>query len=251
MDIPELRNLIYERRDGAAWITINRPHRRNALTTETYAELRTAFRFANRDDEVDVIVTTGVDPDFSVGGDLNESMGIVSEQDASRFHVYEDSLPYETIRSSRKTTIGMVNGTCLGGALSVLTSMDLIVASERARFGLPEARVGASEPWGPELLAPRISRTHVNWLVYTGEMISAAQALSWGLVNSVVPHDELSAAVLGLLAKVRQTDARARAGFKRHVTARDRLTPTTAAAIDPVDPDAGGVLNWRGYRPSS
>ncbi|MGY1550496.1 enoyl-CoA hydratase/isomerase family protein [Microbacterium sp. A588] len=234
----------YEVRDGAAWITIMRPEKRNAMTTRMYSDLRQAFRIARYDDDVDVIVVTGVDPDFSVGGDLNESVGIYATQDRSRLHVYEDNLPFDTIRLSPKTTIAMVNGTCLGGAMSIMACTDLVVASEQARFGLPEARSGAFEAWGPEFLSPRISRAHINYLVYTGEMVSAEMALGWGLVNFVVPHAELADKTTELIGQVRQTTPAARAGFKSHIIARDQITPTYYAAID-VDANAS-PLQWQG-----
>lgn len=228
----ELDHIDYQVIDGAAWITIDRPEKRNALTTKAYGELRHAFRHAGHDENVDVIVTTGVDPDFSVGGDLNESVSIYESRDRSRLHVFEDNLPFETIRATPKTTIAMVNGLCLGGAISIMASMDLAVASDRAQFSLPEARSGAFEAWGPEFLASRISRVHINYLVYTGQTISAATALAWGMINSVVPHEALRESVLEMIAQVRATTPAARAGFKRYISARDQITPATHAAID-------------------
>ena len=239
----ELDHIDYAVRDGAAWITINRPEKRNALTTKAYGELRQAFRHAAYDDDVDIIVTTGVDPDFSVGGDLNESVGIFQSRDTSRYHVFEDNLPFETIRSSRKTTIAMINGLCLGGAMSIMACMDLAVASEDAKFSLPEGRSGAFEAWGPEFLAPRISRVHINYLVYTGQMISAATALEWGMLNSVVPHDQLEKAVIELIGEIRTTTPAARAGFKSYISSRDQITPMSHAVID-TGPQAS-PLHWR------
>lgn len=232
----------YAVRDGVAWITINRPEKRNALTTTAYGQIKQAFRHASYDDDVDIIVVTGTGRDFSVGGDLDESVGIFETRDQSRFHVFEDNLPFETIRSCSKTTIAMVNGLCLGGAISLMACMDLAVASQEAKFSLPEARSGAFEAWGPEFLAPRISRVHINYLVYTGQMISAETALQWGMLNSVVAHDELESAVNELVSQVRRTTAAARAGFKQYISARDQITPLTHAAID-ARPSAS-PLSW-------
>jgi enoyl-CoA hydratase len=231
MGFVESDHVGYDLRDGVVWVTIDRPERRNALTTRMYAAIRDAFRRAAGDPAIDVVVVTGAGRDFAAGGDLGESMSIVESGDQSRRYAFVDSLPYDTVRTSPLTTIAMINGTCLGGALALAACTDLMVASDRARFGLPEARSGVFDPWGPEFLAPRISRTHLNFLIYTGEMVSAQQALAWNLVNEVVPHDRLEEHVLALIERVRRTTPQARAGYKRCITGRDVITPAVAATI--------------------
>lgn len=223
--------LRYHVAEGAAWITIDRPEHRNALCTAAYGEIRQAFRRARHDDGVDVIVTTGTGQDFAVGGDLNEVEAITAGGDRLDFHAFEDNLPYETIRNCPKTTIAMINGNCLGGALALAAAMDLLLASDNARFGLPEARSGYFDPWGPEFLAPRISRTHLNQLVYTGELIDAATALQWGMVNAVSTPDSLHQEVGALIERVRRTESTARTGYKRIITRHDRITSSVAATV--------------------
>jgi enoyl-CoA hydratase/carnithine racemase len=220
----------FEVRDRIATLTIDRPHRRNALTSAAYAGVRDAARRANADDAVDLIVVTGVGRDFAVGGDLDEGAAIIASGDPLAWHAFEDTMPYETLRQLDKPTVAAVNGTCLGGGLGIALCCDLIVTSDQARFGIPEARAGMSDPWGPELLSLRISRTHVNYLALTGDLISADVALAWGLVNSVVAGDALTAEVDRIANLLRRAAPDAQSAYKGYIRSRDVLTPAVEAS---------------------
>ena len=123
---------------------------------------------------------------------------------------------------------------------------DLVVASDRARFGIPEAKSGVFDPWGPEFLSPRLSRARVNYLAYTGELISAETALEWGIINEVAPHEQLEDRVVELLGKVRKTTPLARAGYKHYIMRYDHVTPSIAASADVQSTMNSSEFRWRG-----
>jgi enoyl-CoA hydratase/carnithine racemase len=118
-----------------------------------------------------------------------------------------------------------VNGLAqAAGLIAVLTS-DLVIASDRARFRVPETRRGLTEPYIPRRLAATIGLARARWMIYTAEEIDAAQALAWGLVAKVVPHPELDEAVAQAIAALRRTGPQSRAHYKRMIT--QTLPPIT------------------------
>lgn len=187
----------YEVTDAAAWITIDRPEARNALSRAVREGLREAFLRAESDDEVAVIVLTGAgDRAFCAGGDLKEMA------DGSLTVPPPDYVPQpgRTLHLT-KPVVAAVNGVALGGGFLLAQSADLVVASETATFGITEARVGRGAPWAaplPWLVPPRVAME----LLLTGTPISARRALEVGLVNAVVAPDELRSHTKALVATI-------------------------------------------------
>ncbi|MGI8511962.1 MAG: enoyl-CoA hydratase/isomerase family protein [Solirubrobacteraceae bacterium] len=196
--------VLYERRGPAAWITLNRPDKLNAINAEMVAAIRAALARAAEDDDVKVLVLTGAGPAFSAGFDLTEEAearmdsalpwhGILSDDVAMTMQVW--SFP--------KPTIAAVHGWCLAGGCEVAMACDMIIAADDARMGEPEIRYGS----GPvTLLMPfMLGQKKTNELLFTGDVLAADDAERLGLVNAVVARDELESAVQALALKIAPT----------------------------------------------
>jgi len=184
--------VLLEISDRIATITLNRPEARNALSGEVLGLLPRLMRSADASDDVDVIILTGADPAFSAGLDLKElgsssrNLGGGSE-DASGPVVVRGPFP-----SLSKPLIGAINGAAITGGLEMALNCDFLIASERAKFGDTHTRVGVMPGWGlTVLLSQAIGVRRAREMSFTGNFLSADDALQWGLVNRVVPHDEL------------------------------------------------------------
>ncbi|HET8979879.1 MAG TPA: enoyl-CoA hydratase/isomerase family protein [Solirubrobacteraceae bacterium] len=196
--------VLYETRGPAAWLTLNRPAKLNALSVELVGALRAALARAESDDAVKVVVLTGAGRAFSAGYDLSEEAD--SEvPGADRWHALLDADVELAMRiwALRKPTIAAVHGWCLAGGCELAMACDMIVAARDARFGEPEIRYGS----GPvALLMPFvIGQKKTNELLFTGDAIDAGEAHRLGLVNRVVDLDELEEAVSQLVAKIAPT----------------------------------------------
>ena len=194
-------HVAYETRGPAAWITLERPEKLNAITKEMVAELVGALEWAVADDDVKIVVLTGSGPAFSSGYDLSET--VEGGAYAWRQVLGRDVDLAMQLWSLPKPTIAAVRGWCLGGACELAMACDLVVAGEDARFGEPEIRYGS----GPvALLMPFVlGQKKTNELLFTGDAIDAAEAYRVGLVNRVVPVGELEAAVGELIRKIAPT----------------------------------------------
>jgi enoyl-CoA hydratase len=192
--------IMYEKRDGVAWITLNRPHVLNAQNNRMREELREVLEKAWFDDEVRVVVITGAGRAFSAGADLSEFAHLGSGD--IRKSREKPSLT-ELIRSLPKPIVAAVNGYALGGGCELAMSCDIIIASENASFGQPEIRVGLIPGRGGTQLLPRlIGEKRAKELIFTGDIISASEAKQMGLINKVVPPEKLYEAVNDLVAKL-------------------------------------------------
>jgi enoyl-CoA hydratase len=180
--------------DRVATITLNRPEVRNALSSEVLRLLPTLVTKADGDPDVDVIILTGADPAFCAGLDLKElastggNLGGGSGSDGSSGgHGARGPFP-----KVGKPLIGAINGVAVTGGLELALNCDFLVASERAKFGDTHARVGVMPGWGMTVLLPQaIGVRRAREMSFTGNFIDADEALRLGLVNHVVPHDEL------------------------------------------------------------
>ena len=197
--------VLYETRGPAAWITLNRPEKLNALNKAVLEGLHESFDRAVADDEVKVVVVTGAGPRaFSAGYDLaDEAAG--SYGGAHDWHHVLGVDIDATMRlwSLPKPTIAAVRGYCLAGGCELAMACDMIVSGESGRFGEPEIRYGS----GPvTLLMPFVlGQKKTNELLFTGDMIDAAAAERAGMVNRVVPDDELEREVESLVRKIAPT----------------------------------------------
>ena len=170
-----------------ATITLNRPEARNALSSEMLRLLPQRFLEADANDDVDVIVLTGADPAFCAGLDLKELGSTGANLAVDTNGELERPIP-----DVSKPVIGAVNGPAITGGFELALACDFLVASERARFGDTHARVGVMPGWGLTVLLPQaIGVRRAREMSYTGNFITAHEALQWGLVNHVVDHIDL------------------------------------------------------------
>jgi enoyl-CoA hydratase len=202
--------------DRIAIVTLNRPEARNALNRAVRRQLPEAISACEVDDGVDVVILTGADPAFCAGVDLKEfgsggptAAGVgfadMGRRDAAGRLPTRGALPART-----KLLIGAVNGVAVTGGFELALACDFLVASDRARFADTHARVGVMPGWGlTVLLAQRIGVARAREMSVTGNFIDAQQAYEWGLVNHVVPHDELLAFCRRLAADSISIDQRA------------------------------------------
>ncbi len=189
-------------RDGrVAILTINRPDKLNALSQQVRDEVLAALAELEHDDAIGVLVITGAgDKSFVAGADIGEFQGRtpMDQREAMRFPRL-----YDVMSSYPKPVIASINGFCLGGGCELAMSCDIRIASERARFGQPEIKLGLIPGGGGTQRLPRlVGLGNAMRLTLTGDMIGAAEAKEIGLVDVVVPHEELRAKTLELAHKI-------------------------------------------------
>jgi len=190
----------HEQRDHAFWITINRPEKRNALNGAVIEGIAEGYRIAESDPNIRVIVLTAAgDQAFCAGADLQPGKSFAFDP-ARPNNDYADLL--RLAQTTTKPAIARVNGACMAGGLGLLCMVDMAVAADTARFGLPEVKVGVFPMQVLSLLQMLAPRRLVHEWCITGEPFDAATALSAGLVNHVVPAAELDAKVAWLVDHV-------------------------------------------------
>jgi naphthoate synthase len=190
-------DILYEKKNGVAWITINRPEVRNAFRATTVAELTDAFLDARWDGAIGVVVLTGAgDKAFCSGGDQKErGQGGYAPGAASQRPMDVEAL-HSAIRHNPKPVIAMVNGFAVGGGHVLHVLCDLSIAAESAIFGQTGPRVGSVDAGhGTGFLARVVGEKKAREIWYLCRQYSAADALAMGLVNKVVPLKDLRAEV--------------------------------------------------------
>ena len=195
----DYEDIIYEVAEGIARITINRPERRNAFRPQTLFELSDAFERARDDIEVGAIILTGAGPDaFCSGGDqkIRGDDGYMGDDDVARRGVGRLNVLDLQIQIRRlpKPVIAQIAGYAIGGGHILHLVCDLSIAADNARFGQTGPRVGSFDGgYGSSLLANTIGLKRAKEVWFLCRQYDAEQALSWGLVNTVVPLDDLEA----------------------------------------------------------
>ena len=186
--VPATDPVLLDVSERIATVTLNRPEARNALSSEVLRLLPQLMLDADNRDDVDVIILTGADPAFCAGLDLKElgstasNLGAGGGGDVTRG-------PYPDLT---KPVIGAINGFAITGGFELALNCDFLIASERARFGDTHTRVGVMPGWGMTVLLPQaIGVRRAREMSFTGNFLDAEEALHFGLVNHVVPHDEL------------------------------------------------------------
>jgi len=186
--------VLLEVSDRIATITLNRPSARNALSSELLALLPKVLTEADGRDDVDVLILTGADPAFSAGLDLKElgssggNLGGGSGADGTR----NSSGSRGPFPKLTKPLIGAINGVAITGGFELALNCDFLIASEHAKFGDTHSRVGVMPGWGLTVLLPQaIGVRRAREMSFTGNFLSAEEALQFGLVNHVVAHADL------------------------------------------------------------
>ena len=185
------QHITVEREERLYIVTINRPDVMNALNPQTHAEMARAFDDFEQDQELWVAIVTGAgDAAFCAGGDISAMVDATTEDD---YKVPDSGYGGLTNRfSCDKPIIGAVNGLALGGGFELALCCDIVIAADNAMFGLPEPKIGtAAVASGMHRLVREIGLKQAMGILLTAEFIDAQKALGFGLVNEVVPADEL------------------------------------------------------------
>jgi len=201
----DFENIIYEKKDGVATITLNRPKALNALNTAVMTELRTAIHDADEDESMRVIVITGAgDRAFCAGADIPELQS-KSPIEARNWSMWLQMITRE-IEAIQTPVIAKINGFCLGGGLELAMSCDFRIASDKSKFGQPEINLGVIPgAGGTQRLTRLVGRTksmEINMLGQAG-LIDAQEAYRLNLINRVVPVEELDNAVNDYIEKLK------------------------------------------------
>lgn len=184
--------------DRVAVVTLDRPEQRNALSSAMLAALVGRLAEVGDDPDVDVVVLTGTDPAFCAGLDLKEMASTGANLRPA------DGRPWPEVG---KPMIGAVNGPAVTGGLELALSCDLLVASERARFADTHTQVGLVPFWGLSIRLPEaVGVRRAREMSLTGRFVDADLALRWGLVNRVVPHEQLRDAAMALARDIAAAD---------------------------------------------
>ncbi len=199
----EYKNLLIEKEERIAVVKFNRPDALNAMNTETTLELEKAIHELNEDDEVKVVILTGEGKAFVAGADINEMSKMDSLQARAFGQMGQRVLAY--IENMEKPVIAAVNGFALGGGCEISMACDIRLASEYASFGQPELKLGLIPGWaGTQRMSRLIGIGKAKELIFTGEVVKADEALRIGLVNKVVPADDLMKEAKALAKKMLQ-----------------------------------------------
>lgn len=193
--------LLLERRDRVAIVTINRPDKRNALNIKTREEGASVLEDLRSDDSVGVVVFTGAgDKAFVAGADIAEFSGRTAI--TQREVMMRRSL-FTAIDTFPKPVIAMINGYCLGGGCELALACDIRIASESASFGQPEINLGIIPGGGgTQRLTRLVGEGKAMELILTGEIIDAKTAFAIGLVNQVVPADQLQSKTMEIANRI-------------------------------------------------
>lgn len=188
---------------GILTVTIRRPEARNALTKAMYAAIRDATRDAYVDDTVDLVVIRGSEGAFAVGGDLKEMLSDLETGGRGLFS-YDECLPFEAVRALPKPTVAVIDGLCIGGGLTLASVCDVVIATNRSKFAMPEARVGVVDAQMPRLFRSQVPPALLRYWLYSGASFGTDEAFAAGLLTKVVEPDVLEATVDEVIANLRK-----------------------------------------------
>jgi enoyl-CoA hydratase len=178
--------ILAETRERVGLITLNRPHVMNALNNQLMREAMDALEAFDKNDNIGAMVITGNEKAFAAGADIKEMANKSIQQMMDTDHI----AVFGRIRTIRKPVIAAVSGWTLGGGCEIAMSCDMIVASETARFGLPEVTIGVIPgAGGTQRLTHAVGKALAMEMILNNRMLSAQEALQHGLVNRVVPVD--------------------------------------------------------------
>lgn len=196
-------NILLSKENGIATITINRPDKLNALNIATIDELNQCLNTLDTDKETKVIIITGSgEKAFVAGADISEFAHFGLEEGKSLSGQGQTKL-FDRVEQMTKPVIAAVNGFALGGGLELAMSAHIRIASDNAKLGLPEVSLGVIPGYGGTQRLPKlIGRGRANELIFSAQMISAADAEKYGLVNRVVPIADLLNTCVELATKI-------------------------------------------------
>jgi enoyl-CoA hydratase/carnithine racemase len=251
--------VLCQTRGAVALLTLNRPDKLNALNMEMIGFLMARLDAIERDDAVRVVILTGAGRAFSAGADLADFAPIVAKgaTAALRDFVSPGQRMTARIENFPKPIIAAVNGLAFGGGSEVSEATHITLASDSARFSKAEINLGFAPPFGGTQRLPRlIGRKHALAMLLTGEPISAKQARDCGLVNEVVPHDNLRDTAFDLAGRIAEKSPLAVAAVLGSVTRGINVPIDEGLAVEagyfarmvPTRDFSEGIAAWLGKR---
>ena len=214
--------ILVEREGRVAILTVNRPDKMNALNDQVRTDMLEALGQIETDDGVGVVVITGAgEKSFIAGADIGEFAG---RTPFDQRHAMRSPRIFDVMASFPKPVIAMINGFCLGGGCELAMSCDIRIASDKARFGQPEINLGLIPGGGGTQRLPRlVGLGQAMRLILSGDMILAPEAKEIGLVDLLVPHEELRAKTLELAGRIASKSPLTLKVAKEAVRASQRL----------------------------
>ena len=185
--------ILVERRDGVATVTFNRPDQRNAISYDSWLELRRVAEELDRDAAVKVVVLTGAgEKAFSSGADNKDFELYRNDSESARTYAVAFDGAMDAVEALSKPTISMIKGFCVGGGCELSLATDIRVAAENGRFGVPVARLGILVGYREmRRLVNLVGPGNASYLLLSARLLDADEALRIGLVNGVLPLDEI------------------------------------------------------------
>lgn len=180
----EFINVTEQHQPGIALIQLNRPKELNALNPQLMQEVRDSLQQLDKNDHVKVIIITGNDQAFAAGADIKQ----MADKSAIDMQIMDQFSTWDQIRKTKKPIIAAVSGFALGGGCEFVMTCDMVIASETAKFGQPEIKLGTIPgAGGTQRLTKAVGKAKAMELILTGRFLSAQEAHFYGLVNKVVP----------------------------------------------------------------
>jgi len=196
------QNVLYSKEDDIMWITLNRPQVLNALNRGLWRDLYQSLDMAEKDENIRVVIITGAGRAFCAGDDIKEVASLKSPTEIKDFVLNYAAPAVTKIVELPKPVIAAVNGPAYGGGCEIAMISDLVIASENATFAVPEARIGAYPPLASVIGAYLIGKLNASMMTLTGEPLTAKEAERIGLVNKVVPSEQLESTAKELAEKI-------------------------------------------------
>ncbi|MHA1649364.1 MAG: enoyl-CoA hydratase/isomerase family protein [Candidatus Helarchaeota archaeon] len=243
----KFEQLIYQETDKVAWITLNRPEVMNALSMRLSDELVEAIELVRQSTKLKFLVIKGAGNNFCVGDDITEMIKWGDANDIMRRVRYYQNMANQ-LEELDKITIAAVDGYAVGGGLEITMACDFVIATERAKWGMPEVDVGITPGWGGTTrLARLIGRRRAKEINLIGAIHTARRAVDWNLWNRVVPNDQLDAEVERLLEVLRSKNQQGLRQLKFIINRGVECDLYTAQGFEALSASLTGAVSgmWR------
>jgi len=224
--------VLYEKQEGLAWITFNRPEALNALNTSVNLALIDCLNRADADPDVRIVILKGAgNKAFVAGADIKEMMSMTAME--AREHALRAKRVTDTMWNLQKPIIAAIQGFCLGGGLEYALACDLRIAAENAKLGLPEINLGIMPGGaGTQRLARIVGLTKAKELCLTGGMVDAPEALQLGILNKVCAPEALLSEAAALAKKIASKSPHAVALIKSSINKGTEMDLESAALFE-------------------
>ena len=240
-------NLIYEVKDKTAFITLNRPEVKNALSMKLSDEIVSAIEIVRKSKNLKFLVIKGAGNNFCVGDDISEMTRWGDANDITRRARYYQNMANQ-LEELDKITIAAVDGYAVGGGLEITMACDFVIATERSKWGMPEVDVGITPGWGGTTrLARLIGRRRAKEINLLGALHSGKKAVEWNLWNRLVPDDQLDNEVEKLLEVLKSKNQQGMRQLKFIINRGVECDLYTAQGFEVLSAGLTGAVNgmWK------